>query len=40
MFENLLMCYRSGQMLEAEWQEHLRDEMFAAWVKRRYAEAP
>lgn len=30
----LLACYRSGQISPAQWQEHLRDEVFAAWVKR------
>lgn len=33
-FEQLLSCYRSGQMSERQWQEHLRDELFAAWCKR------
>lgn len=31
----LLACYRSGQISEAQWQEHLKDELFAAWLKRR-----
>jgi len=35
MYALLWECYRSGQMSEAEWQEHLRDQLFAAWVKRR-----
>ena len=30
----LLACYQSGQMTEAAWREHLKDEVFAAWVKR------
>lgn len=25
-FDLLLTCYRSGQMLESEWQAHLREE--------------
>lgn len=29
----LLACYRSGQIPEAAWQEHLKDEVFAAWVR-------
>lgn len=33
-FPALLSCYRSGQMSEAQWTEHLKDEMFAAWVRR------
>jgi len=31
----LLECYRSGQIDEQHWQEHLRDEVFRAWLKRR-----
>lgn len=34
MFRQLLDCYRSGQMTEAQWAEHLKDELFAAWVRR------
>jgi hypothetical protein len=34
MYALLFECYRSGQMSEAEWQQHLRDELFAAWLKR------
>lgn len=37
MFRALLDCYRSGQMSEAQWAEHLKDEMFAAWVRRNAA---
>lgn len=33
MFSLLLECYRSGQMSEAQWQGHLQNEMFAAWVR-------
>jgi hypothetical protein len=29
----LLACYRSGQISEAQWQEHLRDSRLAAFVK-------
>ena len=35
MYELLLQCYLSGQMTESEWQEHLRDHVFVAWLKRR-----
>jgi hypothetical protein len=35
MYALLLECYRSGQMTETEWQQHLQDELFAAWLKRR-----
>lgn len=37
--ELLLACYLSGQINERQWQEHLRDDFFAAWVKRRLREA-
>lgn len=30
----LLACYRSGQVSARQWAEHLKDEVFAAWVKR------
>jgi len=32
--ELLLACYKSGQMTEAQWQAHLADPLFRAWVKR------
>lgn len=38
-FETVLACYRSGQISEPQWQEHLRDELFAAWLKRHLREA-
>lgn len=31
-FSNILACYRSGQMSEKQWQEHLKDSRFARWV--------
>ena len=31
-YQALLACYRSGQIPEAAWQEHLRDAAFAAFV--------
>lgn len=33
-YELLLQCYRSGQMSEAQWNEHLKDEVFKAWLKK------
>lgn len=33
-YELLLACYRSGQISEAQWQEHLRDEVFRAWLSK------
>lgn len=33
--QNILACYQSGQMTELQWQEHLKDELFCAWLKRR-----
>lgn len=33
-FELLLTCYRTGQMSEAQMQEHMReDAVFAAYVR-------
>ena len=32
-------CYRSGQVSERQWQEHLRDPLFALWVGRKRAAA-
>lgn len=31
-FELLLVCYKSGQVSELQWQEHLKDADFAKWV--------
>ena len=27
-------CYRSGQMTQAQLEEHLQDPLFAAWYKK------
>ncbi len=32
--ELLMQCYKSGQMSEAQWQEHLKDDAFRLWLKR------
>lgn len=32
--ELILACYQSGQMSERQWQEHLKDETFRAWLSR------
>lgn len=38
-FDLLLACYRSGQMSEAQMQEHMRaDAAFAAFVRRECGE--
>lgn len=34
-FDMLYMCYLSGQMSETQWQNHLHDQKFAAWVRRK-----
>lgn len=34
-FEHLLACYKSGQVSERQWQEHLKDADFAAWIDER-----
>jgi hypothetical protein len=36
-YECLLACYRSGQVSERQWTEHLRDPAFAAWLRERAA---
>jgi hypothetical protein len=33
-YADLLACYRSGQISEQQWQQHLRDEVFVAWLKK------
>lgn len=33
MYQQIYDCYRSGQMSAAQWNEHLKDEVFAAWVR-------
>lgn len=33
-YHRLIACYLSGQIGERQWQEHLRDEVFLAWLKR------
>lgn len=32
-FPLILACYRSGQMSERQWQQHLSDPLFALWVQ-------
>jgi hypothetical protein len=32
-YANLLACYRSGQVSEAQWQQHLSDPEFLKWLK-------
>lgn len=36
----LYQIHQSGQMSEAQWQEHLRDEVFRAWLKRNGYDGP
>ena len=33
-YELLYQCYRSRQMSERQWQEHLREKRFKEWVLR------
>lgn len=30
----VVACYQSGQMSERQWQEHLKDDVFRAWLSR------
>ena len=32
-FEMLLACYRSGQVSERQWQAHMENKAFRAWVE-------
>lgn len=34
-YELLLDCYKSGQITEQQWQSHLKDEVFKAWLTKR-----
>lgn len=34
-YQHLLDCYRSGQIEESAWQEHLKDKGFREWVNER-----
>ena len=34
-FALLLACYRSGQMSEKQWVEHLKDAAFVRWLEAR-----
>lgn len=33
-YQNLLGCYRSGQMSEAQWEQHLEDKDFVEWLRK------
>jgi len=30
----LLACYKSGQISERQWAEHLADQLFVLWLDR------
>lgn len=34
-FHAILACYRSGQMSERQWQDHLSDPLFSLWLKKK-----
>lgn len=36
-FDLLLACYRSGQISERQWQEHLKDEALGNGLRRQAA---
>jgi len=36
MYELLVQCYRSGQMSERQWQDHLNDQEFKQWFNFNY----
>lgn len=33
-YELLLACYKSGQISEQQWAQHLKDEVFAKWLAK------
>jgi hypothetical protein len=33
-YELIYACYTTGQISERQWADHLKDEVFAAWVKK------
>lgn len=33
-FDLLLACYRSGQVSERQWQEHLKDKKLRQWLEK------
>jgi hypothetical protein len=33
-YDLILACYLSGQMTEKQWHEHVKNEHFAAWVRK------
>lgn len=37
-FIQLLACYRSGQMSEAQWRQHREDPSFDQWLSQRSEE--
>lgn len=34
IYRELFQCFLSDQISAKQWQEHLEDEVFAAWVAR------
>lgn len=39
-FDALVACYRSGQISERQWQDHLSDPAFAAYVEQLRRQEP
>lgn len=35
-YADILACYRSGQMSERQWAEHLKDRVFEAWLNKNF----
>jgi hypothetical protein len=36
-YADLFLCYKSGQISERQWQEHLKDADFAEWLAQHAA---
>lgn len=39
-YELLFACWCSGQISPRQWDEHLRDEVFCAWIRRHHGLVP
>lgn len=33
-YKIIYQCYKSGQITEKQWMEHLKDEVFRKWVEK------
>lgn len=33
-YVNILSCYKSGQITEKQWEEHMKDDVFRKWAEK------